>query len=405
MNPDKIRNQFWLIITLALLTMVGPFTIDTYLPSFPAIEDFYHVDRFLMSQSIAIYIFASAISTLLWGALSDSIGRKIVIYSTLALYIIASIGCAFSPDFTWFLFFRMLQGVAASGGMIVGRAIVHDAFGSEQAHRVMAYVMMVFALAPAIAPIIGGYLHDSFGWQSVFYFLAFYGVAVSIMTNRILPETLKQEDKVSFHPIAVIKVYFLTLKNKRFQAIIFTLGISFGGLFLYVTGSPAIIFDILHLDTSSFAYQFVPMTSGIIFGAFVSGKLSRYLSAKKIVAIALLIMTIASIFNVAQLYYLEPSIFSVIAPLTLYSVGIALQMPALSILALDCFPHNRGSASAAQGFVHSMLVSLVTAIIVPIVASNLSSFVFAQVSFLIVAIVLWISVCMRPERTSERSST
>jgi len=400
MNSQTRPNNFWMIATLALLTMVGPFTIDTYLPSFIAIENYYHINRLLMSQSIAIYIFASAISTLLWGALSDSIGRKIVIYSTLVFYILASIGCALSPEFSWFLFFRMLQGVAASGGMIVGRAIVRDAFDSSQAHRVMAYVMMIFALAPAVAPIIGGYLHDSFGWQSVFYFLAFYGIVVTLMTHWILPETLKPEDKKSFHPVAVLKVYFLTLKNKRFQAIIFTLGISFGGLFLYVAGSPAIIFDILNLDSSSFAYEFVPMTCGIIIGSFITGKLSYYLNSKKIVAIALAIMAIASLLNIIQLLYFEISIVSVIAPLALYAVGIAIQMPALSVLALDCFPHNRGSASAVQGFVHTMLATLVTAIIVPIVASNLTGFVVAQVSFLVLALVLWLVVCAGNRETT-----
>jgi DHA1 family bicyclomycin/chloramphenicol resistance-like MFS transporter len=399
MNSNPPRHTFWLIITLALLTMVGPFTIDTYLPSFPSIENYYQVDRMLMSQSIAIYIFASAISTLIWGALSDSIGRKIVIYGTLAIYIAASIGCAFSPDFSGFLFFRMLQGVAASGGMIVGRAIVRDAFNSSQAHRVMAYIMMVFALAPAIAPIIGGFLHDYFGWQSVFYFLAIYGVVISLLTKIILPETLKDEDKTSFHPIAVFKVYFRTLKNTRFQAIIFTLGISFGGLFLYITGSPAIVFDILKLDSSSFGYTFVPMTSGIVLGAFLSGRLSHYFSAKKIVSIAMIVMLTASVLNIVQLLWFEVTIFSVVAPLTLYAMGIAIQMPALSVLALDCFPHNRGSASAVQGFVHSMLASLVTAIIVPFIASDLSSFVIAQVSFLVVALSLWLSICVRNNST------
>jgi len=395
MNSKTISSQLWLIITLALLSMVGPFTIDTYLPSFPALESYFHVDRMLMSQSIAIYLFASAFSTLFWGALSDSIGRKLVIYISLLIYIGASIGCVFSVDFNSFLFFRMLQGIAASGGMIIGRAMVRDAFDSDQAHRVMAYVMMVFALAPAVAPVIGGYLQDSFGWHSVFYFLAFYGVVVYALTNRILPETLKPEDKTSFHPIAVLKVYCKTLTNKRFQAIIFTLGLSFSGLFLYITGSPALIFDILQLDINSFGYLFIPMTSGIVIGSYVSGKLSHHVSSKDIVTIAQIVLLFASVLNVIQIYFLELSIFSVVAPLTLYAFGIALQLPALSMLALDCFPHNRGSASAVQGFVHTILATLVTAFIVPIVASDLSSFVYAQVSFFVVGIILWVSVCLR----------
>ncbi len=393
MNFQQRLNPIWLIVTLALLSMVGPFTIDTYLPSFPAIEGYFHVNRAMMSQSIAIYLLASSVSTLIWGALSDSVGRKRVIYGTLMLYIVASIGCVFASDFNGFLFFRMLQGVAASGGMVVGRAMVRDAFPGDQAQRVMAYIMMVFAVAPAVAPIIGGILQDSFGWQSVFYFLAFYGVVISLMTKFILPETLNSEDKASFHPISVLKVYFMTLRNKHFQAIIFTLGISFGGLFLYISGSPAIIFDILKLDSSSFSYLFVPMTSGIVFGSFISGKLSHHLNAKKTINLALVIMAIASILNLVQLIWLDISIFSVVAPLTLYAIGMAIQMPAISVLALDCFPNNRGSASAVQGFVQTIVATLVTAIMVPIIASDLSSFVIAQVSFLFFALVLWLVVC------------
>ncbi len=397
MKSTKITKPVWLIITLALLTMVGPFTIDTYLPAFPTIEAYYQVNRLMMSQSIAIYLIAAGVSTLLWGALSDSIGRKIVIYGTLILYIIASIGCLYSPEFSGFLFFRMLQGVAASGGMVIGRAIVRDAFDSEQAHRVMAYVMMVFAIAPAIAPIIGGYLHDSFGWKSVFYFLVAYGVVILLMSYRILPETLNDKDKTSFHPISVLRVYCLTLKNQRFQITIFTLGTSFAGMFLYISGSPAIIFDILNLQSNNFSYLFVPMTSGIVLGSFISGKLSHYLSAKSIVSIAFVIMAIASLFNIAQLYLFEISPFSVVAPLTLYAVGVAMHMPAITVLALNCFPHNRGSASAVQGFVQSALATLVTAIIVPVIAFSLTSYVVAQVSFFLIALLLWLTVCFRKD--------
>ncbi|VAX00714.1 Multidrug resistance transporter, Bcr/CflA family [hydrothermal vent metagenome] len=397
MDKPKTASHFWLIITLALLTMVGPFTIDTYLPSFPTIEAYYQVDRLMMSQSIAIYLIAAGISTLFWGALSDSIGRKIVIYGTLILYILASIGCVLSPEFSGFLFFRMLQGIAASGGMVVGRAIVRDAFDSAQAHRVMAYVMMVFAIAPAIAPIMGGYLQDSFGWKSVFYFLVAYGAIILLMSQRILPETLRDKDKVSFHPISVLRVYCRTLKNRRFQATIFTLGLSFAGMFLYISGSPAIIFDILQLRSNSFSYLFIPMTSGIVLGSFISGKLSHHLSATRIVTIAFGIMAVASLLNIAQLYLLQVSIFSVVAPLTLYAVGIAMHMPAITVLALDKFPQNRGSASAVQGFVQSLLATLVTAIIVPIIAFNLTNYVVAQVSFFVAALLLWLTICFNSD--------
>ncbi|MDX2475933.1 MAG: MFS transporter, partial [Gammaproteobacteria bacterium] len=139
----------WLIITIALLSMVGPFTIDTYLPSFPAIEEEFSIDRSLLLQSIGFYLVASAISTLFWGPLSDSVGRRLVILSTLVLYFIASVGSAMSHNYDTFLLFRVLQGISASGGMVAGRAMIRDAHDEHEAHRAMSYVMMLFALAPA----------------------------------------------------------------------------------------------------------------------------------------------------------------------------------------------------------------------------------------------------------------
>ena len=186
MKKNNNGSSAWLIITIALLSMVGPFSIDTYLPSFPAIEEEFGINRSLLLQSIGFYLIASAISTLFWGPLSDRAGRRLVILSTLILYFVASMGCALSEDYNTFLLYRVLQGISASGGMVAGRAMIRDAHDKHEAHRAMSYVMMLFALAPAIAPIIGGWLHQAFGWRSVFYFLSLYAVIIVIYVIALL---------------------------------------------------------------------------------------------------------------------------------------------------------------------------------------------------------------------------
>jgi len=392
MDVTGNRLSLWLIVTIALISMVGPFSIDTYLPSFPAIETDFHVNRVLLSQSIGFYLLASAVSTLFWGALSDSIGRRKIILGTLGIYLFASLGCALASDFSTFLLFRVIQGIAASGGMVAGRAMIRDSFNSQQAHRAMAYVMMLFALAPAIAPIIGGWLHDVFGWRSVFYFLAMYGLTIMLMSQFFLQESLRQNERKSFHPLAIIRVYCSTVKNARFVALIMTLGACFGGLFIYISGSPTLIFDILKMDSTQFSVLFVPFTSGIILGAFVSGKLSHKWSTPKIVMIALIVMGVASMLNITQAIWFNTSVYSVVAPMLLYAFGVAIALPGISILALDCFPQNRGSASAVQSFTQTILAAISTSIVVPMLTANIIDFAIAQTLFFTVSLVFWMVV-------------
>ncbi len=389
MSSNSNISSRWLIVTVALLSMIGPFSIDTYLPSFPTIEADFKITRALLSQSLGFYLAAAAISTLFWGPLSDRIGRRNVILGTLILYLTASIGCALAADYQVFLSFRVLQGVAASGGMVAGRAMIRDAHDSHEAHRAMAYVMMLFALGPAIAPIIGGWLHDAFGWRSVFYFLAIYGTAIVLMTLRFLGETLALEHRQSFHPLAVFRLYTRMLVHHRYQATVFSLGASFGGLFLYIAGSPTVIFDFLGLDSRHFAWQFVPMTSGIVAGSFVSGRLSHSWQTRNIIHLALALMGVAAMINLAQAYWLPPSPLTLIAPQVVYAFGIALAMPGFTILALDCFPENRGAASAVQGFVQMMMTAVVVSLLLPAISATVSGFAWAQASLFVASLLLW----------------
>jgi DHA1 family bicyclomycin/chloramphenicol resistance-like MFS transporter len=390
MISGKKISSGWLIVTIALLSMIGPFSIDTYLPSFPDIERDFRINRALLAQSLGAYLAAAAISTLFWGPLSDRIGRRLVILGTLVFYLASSIGCALADDYGTFLFFRILQGIAASGGMVAGRAMIRDAHDSHEAHRAMAYVMMLFALAPAIAPIIGGWLHDAFGWRSVFFFLAGYSGLIILMTLQFLGETLALEQRQSFRPSSVFKLYGRILVNHRYQALVFSLGACFGGLFLYIAASPTVIYDFLNLDSHHFGLQFIPMTSGIVLGSFISGRLSRNLKSRAIVSLALMTMGLGAILNLVQAYWLVPAPLTLIGPQVIYAVGIALAMPGFSIMALDCFPNNRGSAAALQSFVQMMMTALVASLLLPALVPTTLNFAVAQAALLLASALLWL---------------
>lgn len=388
------NNLFGMVVIVAFVSMIGPFSIDTYLPSFPSIESEFNSSRALLSQSIALYLVATAISSLFWGPLSDRLGRKYIILGSLFLYSIASIGCAFASDYPEFLLFRIFQGLAASGGLVAGRAMVRDTYDGNSAQRVMAYVLMLFALAPAIAPIIGGWLHYLFGWRSVFYFLSLYGVIMLMVCWVILKESLHKSKQQSFHPFHVLGVYAKTLLHVRFLSIVTALGTSFAGLFIYIAGSPTFMIDLLSLNSTDFWMQFVPMTGGIIAGSFLSGKLSRYWTRIKVINFAFGFMFIGMLVNTVQVNIIQVDPFWAITPIVIYAFGVALSMPGLGILALDCFPDNKGAASAVQSFTQIMMSGLVAGVLLPLIPQSLEAFANLQMILLLVSLLLWCVSCV-----------
>ncbi len=391
--PQSIKlSRFWLVLTIAQLSMIGPFTVDTYLPAFPAIESDFGVSRALLNQSLGFYLAAYAISTLVWGPITDRFGRRPIIILGMVLYAVSSLGCAFSSSYAEFLGYRVMQGIVASGGLVAGRAIVRDLFDSRDAQKVMSQVIMLFAIAPAIAPIVGGWLHDHWGWRSIFYFLAIYGLLSMLAFVFFIPESHPRENRQSLHPSNIARVYLSTFKHAHFQAIIFAIGTAFAGLFLYIAGAPTVIFNFLGLGADDFGWQFIPMVVGIVIGSYASSRLAHRLSREKVVSLSLSVLVLSVTLNLLMALWLPVSIFTVIFPLLLYALGIGLFLPAMTVLALDCFPQNRGTASALQGFIQMIFNAAIASIILPLLGLYLHGFVFTQLIFVVLTLGLWLFI-------------
>jgi len=377
-----------LTVIAALLAMIGPFSIDAYLPSFPDIEIEFGISRAMLSQSLAIYLLAFAISTLFWGPLADRFGRRLVILISMALYTLGSIGCALADDFETFMLLRVVQGLAASGGFIAGRAMIRDAHDAQTAHRAMSQVMMLFALAPALAPVLGGWLHDFFGWRSVFWFLSIFG-SFLVLVGFFISETLVTSQRRSIHPVTVLRVYFGALTHKRFPALVLILSLSFGGLFLYIAGAPSVIYNFLGLGSDDFGWLFIPIVTGLILGSSISARLAHRWPAQRTISVGLLVMMVAMTLNLVSVNLTTASVFSLVGPLVLYVTGLAVMMPAITVLALDCLPTHRGTAASMQGFIQSITNAGVASIAVPLLNASWLNFVLGQLVFLLLAAVLW----------------
>ena len=377
-------SKLHLTLIVSMLSMIGPFSIDTYLPSFPDIEQDFAISRGLMTQTLGAYLIAFAFSTLIWGAIADWIGRKPVIIISLVSYLLASVACAMATSYEQLLIFRILQGLGIGGALISGRAMVRDFLPTKEAQKVMAHSMMLFAISPAIAPIIGGWLHDAFGWRSVFWFLAIYAGAI-----LIVKESLPKEKRNSIHISKVTRVYINTLKNQHFVRLILINAFGFASFFIFIAGAPTLLMDILHYKPNEFYLLFVPVVSGIMLGAFVSSRLVNHLESRQMINTFLSLMLLIALINVVLSYTIEISPLRSITPLIFYAFSMAAIMPVLGISIINCFPNNRGAASAMQSFVQMGFNGITANVIVAGLGASASNFTLAQLALVSFAFILW----------------
>ena len=383
-------TKWHLTILVSLLTMIGPFTIDAYLPAFESIEKNFSISRALMTQTLGSYIVAFGASTLVWGALTDSIGRKPVILFSVGAYVIASIACAMAQNYEQFLSFRIFQGLAAGGALIAGRAMVRDVLDTKDAQQVMAQAMMLFSASPVIAPLFGAFLHDLFGWRSIFWFLVIYGCSVIVYALIVIQETLQTEDKKSIHIKQVSSVYFRTLKNPHYVRLVLIFTAVFSSFFVFIAGAPTVIFDMLGLGTDSFYILFLPVVIGITSGSAVTNHLLNHYSATQILNLAIYAMFFIASINLGLNAFMEESIARIIIPIALSAFFMSMIMPVISVEILNCFPNNRGSASAMQSFIQMGFNGLAINLIVASLGVLLFNFTLAQVTLMSIAVLLWL---------------
>jgi DHA1 family bicyclomycin/chloramphenicol resistance-like MFS transporter len=378
-----------LTFTVALLMMIAPFSVDTYLPSLPDIAREFAAAEWQVQQTLSLYLVAFALTTLAYGPLSDAYGRRAVVVGSLALYTLTSIGCVFASNIHWLLAMRIGQGLSASGPVVVGRAIVRDAFSGARAQRVMSQIMLFFSLAPAVAPIIGGYLHEAFGWRSVFWFLIALAVFLWFWTWWRLPETLSAAERHPAHLPTMALAYMRALLHGRFMLLVLSIALCFGGLFLYIAGSPALLYRHLGYRPDQFGYLFVPVVAGLMGGAYVSGRIAGHRSHEEAVQIGLAVMLLAAATALVTSLGFAPHLWNAVGPVMLYAAGMSLTIPNLSLIALDCMPQRRGLASAIQSFTQMAFGGVVAGAFVPLVSDHLWSFALGALGLSGASFALW----------------
>lgn len=390
----------WLAALLAALAAIGPFAIDTYLPAFPAIAQDLSATQLEVQQTLTAYMATFAVMVLWHGALSDRFGRRRVIIATLLMFAVASMVCALARSIEWLWAGRALQGLSGGAGMVVGRAIIRDLFEGPQAQRLMSRVMMIFALAPAVAPLIGGVLVIVAGWRSIFVFLALFAALLAWLSARWLPETLPPEARQSLHPVSLARAYARVLSSGAFLLLAGTVALNFNGFFLYVLSAPVFVMQHLGLGPGEFAWLFVPAVTGLVAGAMVSGRVAGQWSPQRTIATGFAVMLAAAAANVAHAALFLPGVPGSVLPIALYTFGMSMAMPSVTLLALGLFPQRRGLVSSCQSFLQVGVNSLTAGVIAPLVWTTPLSLAAAMAVFLslgVAAFVTWRVTRVRPQ--------
>jgi len=367
---------------LASLAALAPFAIDTYLPAFPSLERALHGTSLELQQSLTFYLLPYALMTLWHGAISDSIGRITTIKWGLGVFVAASIGCAFAPNVETLWFFRALQGLSGGAGNVVARAMVRDLFEGPQAQRVMATVQMLFGIAPAVAPIIGGLLLG-IHWQAIFIFLALYAALSLWAAVKYLPETMPKQKRLPLSAKQVIKDYRTIFSDKEFNYVVFALGANFAGFFLYVLASPVFLVKHLGLNEHQFAYMFIPTVCGMVLGSYLAKRAAGRYAQSKVIKLAYVWMSAMVLLNICVCLYLPTNVIYNIVPIALFNIGMALAMPILSLAALDRHPKIRGTAASGQAFIQMLLSTVSAGLVVPLVWYAPSGLAIAMALYLV----------------------
>jgi MFS transporter, DHA1 family, multidrug resistance protein len=396
-------SQRTIALLLGGLALLGPLSVDAYLPAFASIQQGMHAGAVQVQYTLTAYMFSFALMSLWHGALSDAFGRRKVVLVSLGLFAAASLGCALAYDISWLSGFRMLQGVSAGAGTVVGRAIIRDLYGGAPAARMLSLVSMIFALSPALAPVLGGWIVTVFEWRAIFAFLMAYTLMLLWYCAHYLPETLPLADRQSLAPASLLRSYTKVFMAAGFQRGAGAIAFNFAGLFLFVAAAPVILGEHLGLSANQFGWQFVPMVGGIFLGSLAADRLTGKLRLQGQIGTGFIILLAAALANVAYHAALPPALPWSVSPIFFYAFGMSLAAPGLTLMVLDLFPDIRGVVASMQAFTMVMLAAVVTALLAPALQHSLLHLAIGQLVLGIAGLVLWLPTLAR--RASAGSGT
>lgn len=386
-TPSAPRH---IVVLLAALSMIGPFTIDTIFPGFAQMGAELGVSDVALQQVISVYMLTFAGASLFHGPLSDAVGRRPVILGGMAAYGVASAVCALAPNLPTLLMGRVLQGLVAGAALVVSRTVARDLFPPAAAQRTMAQMSMIFALAPAIAPVVGGWLLHHTSWRGIFWFLVLYAVLALAAAAAFLPESHPEQARTPLRVGALLRALLDALADPGVRRLALAIALGFGAMFLYISSAPAFVGRLLRLGPQDYWVLFAPMVAMLVGGSWLCGRLAGRVRARWLVAggmaLALLGGAVAALLTGPLGATTLPAVL--VGPM-LASLGVAIVAPVGTIALLDLRPAHRGTVSSVQSASANLSNALVAGIVSPLVSASFLGLALASLAFTALATALW----------------
>lgn len=345
----KQKEYFFIILILGALALISPFSIDMYLPGFPAIADQLDTSIDKVQLSLTSYFVGIAIGQLIYGPLLDRFGRKRPLYIGLVLYIIASFGCALTSSVNALIAMRLVQALGGCVGMVAAQALVRDIFPVNRNAQAFSLITLVIAVSPMIAPTTGGYVTATIGWQWVFIILAAITALILAAAYFFLPTGKAANTNLSLKPKAVLKNFILVGKHPQF--LIYTLagGLATAAPFAYISGSPDVFMNQYHVTEQQYGWIFALLASAMIGSSQFNHLILKRFRSEQVIRLTLLFQGLAGIAMVVGTLYGGWGLYSLLALLFVFLCGHGLIGPNTTALSLAPFEHHAGSAAALLG--------------------------------------------------------
>ncbi|MFZ0597884.1 MAG: multidrug effflux MFS transporter [Flavobacterium sp.] len=382
------KKYIKLILILGSLTALGPFSIDMYLPGFSGIAKDLHTTVAKVSMSLSSYFIGISAGQLLYGPLLDRFGRKKPLFIGLMVYILASLGCVYVVDIDSFILLRFIQAVGSCAATVASVAMVRDLFPVKDIPKVFSLLMLVLGLSPMLAPTIGGYVTEDYGWHTVFFILMCMGIAILIAAQLGLPNSYKPDTSISLKPKPIIANFLKVLKEPQFFTYAFTGSIAFSGLFTYVAASPIIFMDIYHVDAKTYGWIFAFMSVSFIGSSQLNSVLLKKFTSEQMIFGALILQSvIVIVFLILSLNDLL-GLYETIAMLFLFLGCLGISNPNTAGLTMAPFAKNAGSASALMGAIQLGLGALASFAVGVFVKNSVAPMVFIMTATTIIAFIV-----------------
>lgn len=334
---------------LTALAALGQVSVSLYIPSLPALAADLGASPESANMTLSLLLVGLASGQLIYGPLSDRFGRRRVLIAGLTLYLVASILCTIAPTIEALIAARLIQGLGACAGPVIGRAIVQDVYG-RRAAKALSYIGMAFALSPAVTPIIGGYLQVGFGWRANFVFLSAFAATVWLAVWWLLEETNRERDAGALEPARLLGTYGMLLATPVFVGYMLSVAAIFAGLMTYVSMSPFVFIESLGLSPEVFGLLNVFNVAGLITGNLVAGRLTARLGVARLVLAGLALALAGGVLMTATAAAGFLDVAAIVVPLMVFTAGMGIVYPNAMAGAMAPFPRAVGSASALMGF-------------------------------------------------------